>query len=134
MFWTVLNLGIKKSTLNGTQNVTLVTSLLRSEGIDLDRQNKLVFFVDGQRGTVEYVDYDGNNRKLLYRSSSNRLWEVTFFSSYLFVSTDLSSGAPGVLKLNASSGALFTSFVSLPGPGVEPRGLVTYDRSRQLPG
>ena len=122
---------IKKSTLNGTQIVTLVTSLQWPIGIDLDRQNRLVFWVIYALGTVESVDYDGNNRKLLYRGSSYSLRGVTFFSSYLFVSNS-SSGTSGVLKLNASSGA-FTSSVPLPGLG-EAWGLVTYDISRQLPG
>ena len=118
---------INKSTLNGTQIVTLVKYIRWSEGIDLDRQNKLVFWVDWILGSVGSVDYDGNNRKLLYQSSRYSLWEVTFFSSYLFV-----SNSSGILKLNASNGE-FTSFVPLLGPG-RPRGLVTYDSSRQLPG
>ena len=122
---------ITKSTLNGTQDVTLVTSLGVPLGIDLDRQKKLVFWVDHHFGTIESVDYDGNNRKLLYQSSQHSLWGVTFFSSYLFVSNS-SYGTPGVIKLNASNGT-FTSFVPLLGPG-RPRGLVTYDSSRQLPG
>ena len=131
MFWTEYYRGIKKSTLNGTQSVTLVTYIRWSIGIDLDRQNKLVFWVDFHLGTVESVDYDGNNRKLLYRGSPYYMIGMTFFSSYVFVSNS-SYGTSGVLRLNASNGAV-TSSVPLPGP-VKPRGLVTYDRSRQLPG
>ena len=132
MFWTTdYYYGVKKSTLNGTQVVTLVKSIRWQGGIDLDRQNKLVFWVDWMLVTVESIDYDGNNRKLLYRGSSYGLYGVTFFSSYLFISNS-SYGAPGVIKLNASNGE-FTSFVPLLGPG-RPRGLVTYDSSRQLPG
>ena len=132
MFWTDDSWDrIKKSTLNGTQIVTLVTSHGWPRGIDLDRQNKLVFWVDRQFGTVESVDYDGNNRKLLYQDSVYRYFGMTFFSSYLFVSNS-SFGTSYVLKLNASNGAL-TSYVPLPGLG-EPWRLVTYDRSRQLPG
>ena len=129
MFWTVYNFGIKKSTLHGTQNVTLVTTLRSPQGIDLDRQNKLVFWVDEAWATVESVDYDGNNRTLLYRGSFYNLFEVTFFSSYLFVSDRSPSG---ILKLNASNGS-FTSFVPVPSIG-QVWGLVTYDSSRQLPG
>ena len=99
--------------------------------IDLDKVNKLVFGVNFISGTIESADYDGNNRKLLYRGSSNSLWGVTFFSSYLFISNS-SAGTPGILKLNASSGA-FISSVPLPGLG-RPWGLVTHDSSRQLPG
>ena len=105
----------------------------RPFGIDLDRQNKLVFWTDQDLRTVESVDYDGNNRKLLYRASPNiYLYGVTLFSSYLFVSVRIRSTPGGILKLNASSGA-FISSVPLPGLG-RPWGLVTYDRSRQLPG
>ena len=132
MFWTDHNWDrIKKSTLLGTQIVTLAASHGVTFFIDLDRQNKLVFWVDYGFGTVQSVDYDGNNRKVLYRGSSYSLYGVAFFSSYLFVS-DPSFGAPKVLKLNASNGA-FTSVVLFPGSD-RPRGLVMYDSSRQLLG
>ena len=130
MFWTNYTRGIKKSTLNGTHIVTLVTSLLWPRGIDLDRQNKLVFWVDHNFGTVQSVDYDGSNGKLLYRGHSwYKLYGVTFFSSYLFVSDRSTSR---VLKLKASNGT-FTSSVPFPGPD-RPLELVTYDISRQLSG
>ena len=125
-----------KSTMNGTRNVTLVTTLW-PVGIDLDRQNKRVFWVEGTNDKEPYytsvvsVDYDGNNRTVLYPSSWNSFSGITFFSPYLFVSNS-SSGTTGVIKLNASNGA-FTSYVGLSGHGL-PLRLVAYDSSRQLPG
>ena len=140
MFWTVYNRGIKKSTLNGTQSVTTLVSLPATrynDNIELDRQNKLVFWVNIASQTVESVDYDGNNRKLLYRSlrrpADYRVDGLTFFSPYLFVSGERPSPfAYGVLKLNASNGA-FASFVPLPDLS-KINDLVVYDSSRQLPG
>ncbi|XP_078343271.1 low-density lipoprotein receptor-related protein 2-like isoform X2 [Oculina patagonica] len=137
MFWTVSSLlsnpAIKKSTLNGTQLVTLVTSSLSAnlKGIDLDRRNKLVFWVDAATDRVESVDYEGNNRRVLYESS-NSSWSssgVVFLSSYLFVT--MWTTTYGISKLAASNGTS-TAFVSLSGFGT-PMGLVPYDLSRQLP-
>lgn len=129
MFWTESNSGIKKSTLKGTQLVTLVTSLQSPVGIDLDRRNKLVFWVEGATYSVESVDYDGSNRRLLHRDRKFGLSGVAFLSSYLFV-TD--SKNKGVFKLNASNGTS-SAFVSFSGFNI-PTDLVPYERSRQLPG
>ena len=108
-------------------------NLTGPEAIDLDRQTKLVFWINhnDKSSTVESVDYDGNNRKLLYRDSKRKLHGVTFFSSCLFISYS-SNGSYGVLKLNASNGALI-SHADVPLPG-RPWRLVTYDMSRQLAG
>ena len=129
MFWTDSKSGINKSTLNGTQLVTLVTSSRSTKGIDLDRRNKLVFWVDAATNSVESVDYNGKKRKLLYRHRNFARSELVFFSSYLFV-TD--SRSHGVFKMNALNGTS-TTFVSFSGFGT-PMGLVPYDSSRQLPG
>lgn len=132
MFWTDSNSGIKRSTLDGTHRTVLVTSLRWAKGVDLDRRNKLVFWVDAETYTVESVDYDGNNRRLLYRHGDSAqgnfsFFGLAFFSSYLFVSDPRTYG---VFKVNTSNGTSAT-VLSLTNP---PMGLVLYDSSRQLPG
>lgn len=136
MFWTALSAaaGIRKSTLNGTHLFTLATSTPWAIGIDLDRRNKLIFWVDAARYSVESVDYDGNNRRLLYRHRHSArgyfsFFGIAFLSSYLFVSDYRTHG---VFKLNATNGTS-TAFISFKGFST-PMGLVPYDRSRQLPG
>ena len=131
MFWTDWGLTkIEKSTLNGTQRVTLVTSNLQwPNGITLDRESRLVFWVDAGTDRVESIDYHGNNRKLLYRQDGLHFFGVTFLPPYLFISE---WGNTGVFKLNASGGVITgTVFFS----GIDKvMGLVPYDSSWQLPG
>ncbi|KAL9960498.1 hypothetical protein ACROYT_G033966 [Oculina patagonica] len=125
---------IVRATLSGTQAVSIVTSNLRWPFvIDLDRQSRLVFWVDGALGRVESVDYYGNNRKLLFQSHQ-RPWPgyyyygVTFLSPFLFVSD---RATHGIYKFNATSAnGTVVSNVSI-SQGIN--GLVAYDSSRQLP-
>ncbi|KAL9960475.1 hypothetical protein ACROYT_G033940 [Oculina patagonica] len=132
MFWTDWgqNPKIERATLSGTQRVTIVTSNLElPNGIGLDRRNRLVFWVDGGLNRVESVDYHGNNRKLLFHQQSGfYFFQVTFLSSYLFVSD---WGTEGIHKFNATSanGAVLSS-VKI---SENIFGLVAYDSSRQLP-
>ncbi len=122
---------IERATLLGTQRTAIVTSnLYRPFGIDLDRQNRLVFWVYGQYDRVESVDYHGNSRKLLFRQPGHfSFFGVTFFSSYLFVSDQATNG---IYKLNATSAnGTVLSNVSI---SQYIDGLVVYDSSRQLPG
>lgn len=131
MFWTDWGLTpkIERATLYGTQRVTIVTSNLRwPNGIDLDRRNRLVFWVDAGTGRVESVDYHGNSRKLLFQQRGIHLFGVTFFSSSLFASEWVSDG---IYQFNASkangtiiSGVAFHSIDKV-------MGLVAYDSSRQ---
>lgn len=132
MFWTDWGATpkIETSTLNGTERVTLVTSNLQwPNGITLDRQNRLVFWVDAGTDRVESIDYHGNNRTLLYHQAGLHFFGVTFLSPYLFVSEWRTTG---VFKLNASSGVISGKvFFS----GIDKlMGLVPYDSSWQIPG
>ena len=132
MFWTDWGATpkIEKSTLNGTQRITLVTSnLIWPNGITLDRQNRLVFWVDAGTYRVESMDYHGNNRTLLFQRRLYHFFGVTFLYPYLFVSE---WGTTGVFKLNASTGAIAGNvFFS----GIDKlMGLVPHDSSWQPPG
>lgn len=133
MFWTDWGVTpkIEKSTLNGTQRVTMVTSNLQwPNGITLDRQGRLVFWVDAGTDRVESIDYHGNNRKLLYQQNGYHFFGVTFLSPYLFVSEWENTG---VFKLNASS-RVIKGWVYFSGIGDEVMGLVPFDSSWQLSG
>ncbi len=96
-------------------------------GIDLDRRNKLVFWVDRWTHSVESVDYNGNNRKLLLLLDV-LFFGVTFVSPYIFFS-DWNNET--IHKLNAFNtngtvlGSIYLKSVL---------GLVAYDSSRQITG
>lgn len=131
MFWTAWGNTpkVEKSTLNGTQRVAMVTSNITwPDGITLDRQNKLVFWVDERTNAVESVDYDGNNRTLLLRQPGTPFIGVTFILSYLYV---IEWGRNWVYKVDASNGSV-ESILTF-GFG-QTMGLVAYDSSLVSPG
>lgn len=88
MFWNAWGSApkVEKSNLDGTQRVAMVTSNLTGpSGITLDRQNKLVYWVDESRGTIESFDYGGNNRTVLFQQKGLNFYSVTFISPHLFI-------------------------------------------------
>ena len=134
MFWTDLGQTpkIERATLSGTQRVTIVTSNIQlPNGIDLDRRNRLVFWVDAGTDMVESVDYHGNNRKLLFQQRGVQFFGVSFFSSSLFASEWVTDG---IYEFNAfkANGTIINGVVF---HGIDRvMGLVAYDSSRQPPG
>ena len=138
MFWTSSGQTpkIERATLSGTQRVAIVTTNLQlPAGIDLDRRNRLVFWVDEGTDRIEMVDYNGNNRILLFHPSQSaaHFFGITFLSSSLFVSEWSNKGIYELV--NASRGNIDSiSGVSVSGVD-NVMGLVGYDSSRQsLPG
>ena len=87
MFWTDwgVNGKIEKASLNGGHRVAIVTTgLYYPNGIELDTGNKRIFWVDAGHDRVESVDYNGNNRKLLYQLSGLHPFGLTLIPPYLF--------------------------------------------------
>ncbi len=135
MFWTDYGQTpkIERATLTGSQRVAIVTSYLRWPfSIDLDRQNRLVFWIDSSVNRIESVDYHGNNRKLLFQQQNGiYFFGVTFFSSYLFVSDWTTGEVYKFSATNINGTALSNVKISQP---YAIDGLVAYDSFRQLPG
>jgi len=134
MFWTDRGQTpkIERTTLNGTHRVTIVTSnLLLPMGIDLDRQNQVVFWVDASLGRVESIDYHGNNRKLLYHDQQQRIYfyDVTFFSPYLYVTESYNNA---IFRLNTIPGNITRKAYFLYSDPLKR--LVAYNSSQQPPG
>ena len=87
MFWNSQGgYKVKKSNLDGTQCFAIVTSnIIWPNGITLDRRNKLVYWVETWNGAVNSVDYNGNNRTLLFQQNYFSSDTVSLISPYLFV-------------------------------------------------
>ena len=121
---------IEKATLSGNQRVAIVTSNLHwPNGIELDRGNKRIYWVDGGVDRIESVDYQGNNRNLLLRVNGLHPFGVAMIPPFLFF-TDWAARSR-LHKLDADTGAyLISNYVT---SGL-PTGIVAYDSSRQPPG
>ena len=132
MFWTDWGSTpkIERSTLNGTQRITIVTSNIRwPNGIDLDRRNHVVYWADAGTSRVESSGYHGNNRKIIYEQSQNHFYGVTFFSPYLYVSEWYKNA---IIRLKIDQGNVTPKVYSL-SSGIL-KGLVAFDSSRQPSG
>ena len=132
MFWTDCGSApkIEKATLTGSQRGAIVTSNLQwPNGIELDRGNKRIYWVDGGTDSIESVNYQGNNRILLSKVTGSHAFGVAMISPILFF-TDWASG--GVLhKLDAGTGHYIVRNYKTRG---RLMGIVAYDQSRQPPG
>ena len=132
MFWTDWGSApqIEKATLAGSQRVAIVTSNLQwPSGMELDKGNKRIYWVDGGTDRIESVNYQGNKRILLSKVTGFHAFGVAMISPFLFF-TDLGPG--GVLhKLDADTGSYIASNYKTRG---RLMGIVAYDQSRQPPG
>ena len=132
MFWTDWGSApkIEKATLTGSQRVAIVTSNLQwPNGMELDKGNKRIYWVDGGTDRIESVNYQGNKRILLSKVTGFHAFGVAMISPFLFF-TDWASG--GVLhKLDAETGKHIVSNYKTRG---RLMGIVAYDQSRQPPG
>ena len=121
---------IEKAALTGGQRVAIVTSNIKwPNGIELDRWNKRIYWVDAAVDRIESVDYNGNNRKLLGPISNFHGFGVTIIPPFLFFTDWASNGQ--IHQVDAMTGYFVVSRVSFTG---RPMGIVGYDRSRQPPG
>ena len=133
MFWTDCGSTpkIEKAILTtGSQRVAIVTSNLHwPNGMELDRGNKRIYWVDGGTDRIESVDYQGNNRNLLLKVTGFHAFGVAMIYPFLFF-TDWASG--GVLhKIDADTGNYVISDYMTTG---RLMGIVAYDQSTQPPG
>ena len=132
MFWTDWGTSKKmeKASLDGNQRVAIVTTFLYFPfGIELDRGNKQIFWVDAWYDRVETVDYNGNNRKQLFQQSGLPPFGVALIAPFLFFIDGIA--LKEVHNLEAMTGHIIRSYSI---NGGSPMGIVAYDYARQPPG
>ena len=133
MFWTDwgVNPKIERASLTGSQRRAIVTANLHwPNGIDLDKGNRRIFWVDAtyMHDKVESVDYNGNNRKLLYQQQGLHPFGVALVPPFLFF-TDWAAHQE-IRQVDANNGTVLRSY-DING---QPMGIVAYDSSRQPAG
>ncbi len=136
MFWTDFGSfpAIGRTLLHGKQTIHAVTiivreNLYRPNGIELDTRNERIFWVDEALGRVESIDYNGNNRKLLFQQSGLHPFGVTLVRPFLFFTGW--NASCDVYKLDATTGKVVRNYSI---NGGEPMGIVAYEYDRQPPG
>ena len=121
---------IEKAFLSGNQKVTIVsTYLFYPNGIELDRGNKRIFWVDAGYDRVESINYNGSNRKILFQQDGLHPFGVVLVAPFLFF-TDWKTHRE-VHKLDATSGKVLRSYSI---NGGKPMRIVAYDSTRQPSG
>lgn len=132
MIWTDwgINPKIERASLSGSQRHAVVTkNLFWPNGIELDRGNKRIFWVDAGNDRVESVDYNGNNRELLYQLQYLHPFDVALIPPFLFFTDWVAQKE--FHQLDAATGHVLRSFSI---SGGQPMGIVPYDSSRQPSG
>ena len=121
---------IERASLTGNQRVAIVTSNIHwPNGIELDRWNNRIYWVDGAVDQLESVNYDGNDRKLLATVANFHGFGVAIIPPFLFFTDWASNGQ--IHQVDAETGYFVVSGVRFTG---RPMGIVAYDSSRQPPG
>jgi len=132
MIWSAAGIHpkIEKASLRGNQRVTVVTTFLfHPNGIELDRGNKRIFWVDAAYDSVESVAYNGSNRKKIFQEHGLHPSGLVLVAPFLFF-TDWMTQLE-VHKLDASTGEVLRSYSI---NGGTPMSIVVYDSTRQSPG
>ena len=132
MIWTDVGAHpkIEKAILSGNQRVAIVTTyLFYPNGIELDRGNKRIFWVDAGYDRVESMNYNGNNRKVLLQLHGLHPFGLVLVAPFLFF-TDWNT-YNGVHKLDATSGKVLRSYNI---NGGKPMRIVAYGSTRQPSG
>lgn len=132
MIWTDwgINPKIERASLSGSQRHAVVTTnLFWPNGIELDRGSKRIFWVDAGNDRVESVDYNGNNRKLLYQLQYLHPFDVALIPPFLFFTDWVAQKE--FHQVDAATGHVLRSFSI---SGGQPMGIVPYDSSRQPSG
>lgn len=104
LYWTDLGETpkIESANYDGTNRKILVnTNLKTPNALTIDYQRHLLFFVDSGLGTIESLDLQGNNRKLLHQDSSAQFYSIDQFDKFLYF-TDWSKGAPMKVYVDGS--------------------------------
>ena len=153
MFFTIWGRSVPKldtSDLDGTNRKTLVsTKIVYPYGITIDLPNQQVYWVDTFLDSIERINYDGSNRRTIYRGVKHRkfqtkegilqwvvnhvffwfqmqkLHDITVFENHLYVITWLDNSINVLKKLDTSSHTPIAKNLS------KPFALHVYHRQRQ---
>ncbi|CAL1529647.1 unnamed protein product [Lymnaea stagnalis] len=78
---------IERANYDGThRQVIASTGLIYPNGIAIDIAAGLLYFCDSGRKTIEVMNTDGSNRKVLYVDNGSHFFGITLTSKYIFYS------------------------------------------------
>ncbi|KAK3090942.1 hypothetical protein FSP39_015919 [Pinctada imbricata] len=116
---------IEKSDLLGQKRSVLVsTNLMHPRGIAIDYNQNLLYWVDSKKNTIESVDFNGNDRRILVSQSGAMFYGIAIFEDYLFV-TEQTEGHLRIYDKNTGNGHINYQL------GYIPFGIIMYDNTTQ---
>ncbi|XP_048744811.2 low-density lipoprotein receptor-related protein 4-like isoform X2 [Ostrea edulis] len=81
---------IEVSDLLGLNRRTIVSdNMLTPRGITIDYKEKLLYWVDSQKNTIESVQFNGNSRRIIVSHAGAKFFGVAVFEKYIFATEQL---------------------------------------------
>ena len=131
MFWTDVgqNPKIERASLNGEGRASIVNSgLIWPNDVITDLSSSKIYWIESSLDKIETADYNGNNRRQIFRYSGIHPFGVSVLSNILYW-TDWAT-TNGLRKVDKNSGTILGSY-KFPG---RPMGVAVYDSSTQPAG
>ncbi|XP_065930465.1 low-density lipoprotein receptor-related protein 4-like [Magallana gigas] len=101
------NCRITRASLNGDNTTVIVyKGLIYVPTLSIDPDNKMIYFADTVRDTIEVCDYDGSNRRVIRRTNLATINAIQYYESAIYT-----VGIPKkqVRGFNSSSGKMMYS-------------------------
>jgi len=133
MFWTDWGrpAKIEKCSMDGnlnTRQVLVDRDIIWPNGLTIDNIARRLWWVDARFGTIESTDFNGLDRKLTLRSwHICHTFGIAFYQDFVY-STKRRNGRK-ILKIDKATGK---NSVTIARHLYAPRGIVVYDRLKQL--
>ena len=83
LFWSA-NSKLEKARLDGSDQKVLINESVNANDIALDYENQLIYWVDSVLKTIEVMDYNGANRRVILNKSLDYPFAITVFQNVIY--------------------------------------------------
>ncbi|KAK3853890.1 hypothetical protein Pcinc_039590 [Petrolisthes cinctipes] len=133
--WGTTHPKLDRALMDGSQQIPLVrTKIVYPFGIAVDYPNRHVYWVDGYLSHVERVDYNGENRRIIVRlSTDERPYGISLFENFLYVTSWKDDSIKRVARLptNLNRQGPSQPIISIHTNLTEPMHIHVFHRQRQ---
>lgn len=76
---------VSRAGLDGSNQTNIVQTFITwPNGLTLDYPNKKVYWLDARHHYIASVDYNGNNKRMMYTQAVNHPYSLTMVNEHLF--------------------------------------------------